>query len=130
VENLAMKGRIYENKGGYIVRFGRDISKWFKHEEQAERFLNGLRYENDKGTYDKRDYQKNRPLAFLHLAEQYVEFKRKTLEPTSFRNVSRYMTKAMRTFGYSNVKAIGYAEIEDFLYSQNVSDKTRADIKG
>jgi integrase len=123
-----MNGRIYENKGGYVVRFGRDISKWFKHQQQAERFLNGLRYENDKGTYDKRDYQKDRPLAFMHLAEQYVEFKRKTLKPNSFRNIKRDMSKAMEHFGYSNVKVIGYAEIEDFLYSQNVSDKTRANM--
>ena len=129
LENLEMKGRIYQNRGGYVVRFGRDISKWFKHEEQAERFLNGLRYEKDKGTYDKRDYQKDRPLAFIHLAEQYITFKKKTLKPTSYQNINRDMTKAMQTLGYLKVKAIGYAEIEDFLYSQNVGDKTRANIK-
>lgn len=129
VENLAMKGRIYANKGGYIVRFGRGISKWFKHEQQAERFLNGLRYENDKGTYDERDYQKDRPMAFIHLAEQYAELKKKKLKPRSFKNVDNYMTKAMQAWGYSNIKSIGYAEIEDFLYSQNVSDKTRANMK-
>ena len=93
LENLEMKGRIYDNKGGYVVRFGRDISKWFKHQQQVERFLNGLRYENDEGVYDKSDYQKDRPLAFMHLAEQYVEFKRKTLKPNSFRNIKRDMTK-------------------------------------
>jgi integrase len=65
----------------------------------------------------------------MHLAEQYIEFKKKTLKPTSFRNINWDMTKAMETFGYSNVKAISYAELEDFLYSQNVSDKTRANMK-
>jgi integrase len=124
-----MKGRIYQNKDGYIVRFGRDISKWFKYEDQAERFLNGLRYEVDKGTFDLRDYHKDRPLAFTHLAEQYIDFKKKTLKPRSFANINNYMNKAMEAWGYLNVKSIGYPEIEDFLYSQKVSDKTRANMK-
>ena len=52
---LCMKGSIYPYKKGYMVRFGRDVSKWFKSNEQAERFLTGLRYEVDKGTFDIRD---------------------------------------------------------------------------
>jgi len=123
-----MKGRIYENKGGFIVRFGQ-ISKWYKHKEQAERFLNGLRYETDKGTFDQRDYDKDRPLAFIHQAEKYVEFKKKVLKPRSFSNIDRYMTRAMERFGYLNVKAIGYAEIEDLLYSQKISDKTKSNMR-
>ena len=45
-----MKGNIYENRGRFIVRFGRDITKSFKTLQEAERFLTGLRFENDKGT--------------------------------------------------------------------------------
>jgi integrase len=129
-----MKGRIYKNKGGFVVRFGRDLSKWFKSKKQAERFLTGVRYEVDKGTYDKRDYQKDRPLAFIHLAEQYLEFKKKQidtkeLKPGSYDNIRRDLTKAMETWGYSNIKSIGYAEIQDFLIDQKVSGKTRSNIK-
>jgi hypothetical protein len=39
------------------------------------------------------------------------------------------MNKAIDAWGLMNVKSIGYAEIEDFLYAQKVSDKTRANIK-
>jgi hypothetical protein len=39
------------------------------------------------------------------------------------------MARAINTWGFANVKTIGYAEIEDYLYSQSVSDKTRANMK-
>ena len=39
-QGLCMIGRIYPTKDGFVVRFGRNISKWFKHEVEAERFLN------------------------------------------------------------------------------------------
>lgn len=39
------------------------------------------------------------------------------------------MTRAINSWGFTNVKNVGYAEIEDFLFNQDVSDKTRANIK-
>jgi integrase len=39
------------------------------------------------------------------------------------------MTRAMKAWDYANIKAIGYAEIEDFIFAQNVSDKTKANIR-
>jgi integrase len=39
------------------------------------------------------------------------------------------MTRAIKTYQDTNIKLIGYAEIEDFLYSQDVSDKTKANIR-
>ena len=39
------------------------------------------------------------------------------------------MNKAINAWGTVNVKSIGYAEIEDFLFSQKVSDKTKANMK-
>ena len=124
-----MKGRIYSNKGGYMVRFGRDISKWFKHLYQAERFLTGLRYETDKGSFDARDYQKDKPLAFGNLAKKYLSHKAKTVKPKSLNNLKNYMNRATAMWGFVNVKSIAYAEIEDFLFLQNVSEKTRANMK-
>jgi integrase len=131
---LCMKGQIYKNKGGYVVRFGRDLSKWYKSKAEAERFLTGIRYETDQGKFDRRDYAKDKPLAFCNLAEQYLEFKKKQidtkeLKPGSYENIKRDLTKAMETWGYSNIKSIGYAEIQDFLIDQKVSGKTRANIK-
>lgn len=112
-----------------MVRFGRDISKWFKHLHQAERFLTGLRYEMDKGVFDVRDYDKNKPLAFSNLAQKYLVQKAKTVKPKSLNNLKNYMGRAIDTWGFANVKTIAYSEIEDFLYAQDVSEKTRANIK-
>jgi hypothetical protein len=93
---VCMKGRIYsmqkcpvcdgifyhdENRGGlfckkhqeiaassrFVVRFGRSITKRFSDYHEAERFLTGLRFENDKGTFDVRDYRKDNPLGFENL---------------------------------------------------------------
>jgi len=124
-----MKGRIYSNKSGYVVRFGRDVSRWFKNLDAAERFLTGLRYENDQGTYDVRDHRPNRPLSFQNQSEQYLTFKKKTVKKKSFNNLKNYISRAVDAWEHTNVKGIGYAEIEDFLFSQAVSDKTRANIK-
>jgi len=124
-----MKGRIYPNRGGYVVRFGRQISKWFKEKEAAERFLNGVRYETDKGTFDPRDYDSDRPLAIRNLVKQYMKTKKQTVKPSSYRNYRNYLNKACASWGDRNIKSIAFAEIEDFLWSQNVSDKTRSDMK-
>ena len=86
-----MKGRIYKNKGFYLVRFGCDLQKWFKQKAEAERFLTGIRYETDQGKFDPRDYAKDKPLAFSNLARQYVDFKRLTLKPRSFNNIKKLM---------------------------------------
>jgi hypothetical protein len=89
IGRLCMKGRIYseekcplcgggffhdEKRGGlfckqhpqiaanskFILRFGRAITKRFTNYHEAERFLIGLRFENDKGTFDIRDYRKDK----------------------------------------------------------------------
>jgi hypothetical protein len=124
-----MKGNIYPNKGGYVVRFGRDISKWFKSREKAERFLTGLRYENDKGTFDPRDYASDKPLSFSNLADKWLTKKQKEVTRKSYNNLKNYMTRAKGFYQHTNVKGIDFAELEDFLFFQNVSDKTRSNIK-
>ena len=47
----------------------------------------------------------------------------------AYHNLGNYINKATVAWGHTNIKAIGYGEIEDFLYSQDVSDKTRANMK-
>ena len=39
------------------------------------------------------------------------------------------MEKAITAWGQMNVKAIGYGDIEDFLHAQEVSDKTKSNMK-
>ena len=63
--------------GKFFVRFGKDLYKTFKTYTEASRYLNGLRYETDQGTFDIRDHQSNNPLGFSNLADQYLNFKKK-----------------------------------------------------
>ncbi|MBW2042849.1 MAG: hypothetical protein JRI76_12595 [Deltaproteobacteria bacterium] len=128
--NLCMKGNIYPTKTGFIVRFGRNISKWFKYRPDAERFLNHLRYETDNGTFDNRDYQSDKPLSFSKLADKWLEKKRNRIKPKSFNNLKNYMNKAKKEWKDTNIKKIGYAEIEDFFDSQvDLSAKTKSNMK-
>jgi integrase len=124
-----MKGGIYPTRDGYVVRFGRDISRWFRDLPDAERFLTGLRYETDKGTFDPRDYAKEKPLSFSNLADQYLKQKRQTIRPRSYDNLNNYLDRAKAAWVDRNIKAIGFAEIEDFLLAQPVSQKTRANMR-
>lgn len=113
----------------FRVYFGRETTKRVKSYEEAERFLTGLRYEYDRGTYDPRDYQKSNPMGFATLAEKWLQVKKQEVKPRSFSNLDHYMTAAIREWDNKNIKEIGFGEIEDFLFSQKVSDKTRANIK-
>lgn len=125
-----MIGRIYPNKGGFVVRFGRNLSKWFKHEIEAERFLTGLRYETDKGTFDPRDYHSSKPLAFNNLADKWLAKKKKIIKRKSFNNLNNYMNRAKKEWNDTNIKALGFAEVEDLFDSQDdISDKTKANMK-
>lgn len=113
----------------FIVQFGRQIRKRFSSFDQAERFLVGIRYEVDRNTFDARDYHASAPLSFQNLAEQWLEIKRHEVKPSSHRNLKRYINAAIDAWGNTNIKQIGFAQFEDFLYSQSVSDKTKSNIK-
>ncbi len=68
-------------------------------------------------------------MGFATLAEKWLVIKEQEVKPRSFSNLNRYMLNAIGAWEQTNIKRIGYAEIEDFLYSQKVSDKTRSNIK-
>jgi hypothetical protein len=87
---------------------------------EAERFLNGLGWEVDQGTYDPRDYRIHNPLGFEILANKWMELKKKEVKPKSYSNLRNYMNNAVAAWGQINVKLIGYCEIEDFRHSQEV----------
>jgi integrase len=115
--------------GRFRVQFGRKTRRRFSVYKEAERFLDGLRWEVDQGTYDSRDYRIDYPLGFETLALKWLEVKKKEVKPKSYNNLRNYMTKAINAWGQVNIKAIGYGEIEDFLHAQNVSDKTKSNMK-
>jgi uncharacterized Zn finger protein (UPF0148 family) len=113
----------------YRVCFGA-IHKRFNAYEKAERFLNGLRFKQDEGILDERDYKKDNPNSLYNLTRKYLEIKKQTVKQKSYNNLSNYMERARLHFGDVNIKSIGYGEIEDFFISQDdISNKTKSNIK-
>jgi integrase len=121
----------------FILRFGRAITKRFTNYHEAERFLIGLRFENDKGTFDIRDYRKDNPLGFENLANKWLEQKKSTkVKPKTIQSYTNFMDKAVGAWGQRNIKSIGTAEVEDFLFADHrtpkggrITDKTRHNMK-
>ena len=119
-----------------FVRFKGGIFKRFDEYKAAQRFITGLRYKYDEGSFDSRDYRKDNPLGFENLALQWIEVKRNEIKKSSFIKIRNHMDRAICAWGQKNIKEIGYAEIEDFILNQNLegsqkplSSKSRANIK-
>jgi integrase len=124
--------------GKFYVRFGRAITKRFSDYHEAERFLTGLRFENDKGTFDVRDYRKENPLGFENLANKWIEQKKRTkVKSKTIQSYENYLNKAIEEWSQRNIKTIGTGEVEDFLLGDHrdrrtkkrISDKTRHNMK-
>jgi len=127
---MSMRGRIYQTKYGWQVRFGESICRHFKSKEAAERTLTYYRHLTDEGQFDPRDHKvKSNPLSFSKLGEKWLSIKKRDLRPRSFANLERYMNRAFEEWGHTNVKLIQYAQIEDFLLDYPVGPKTRSNIK-
>jgi hypothetical protein len=109
------------------VKFGRNIAKRFSNHRYLEalQFLDGLRYKTIEGSLDHRDFQKENPLGFESQAMKWLEIKKKITKLNTYRNLKRDIYKAVRCWGQDNIKTIGYADIEDFLFSLPVGAKTR-----
>jgi hypothetical protein len=152
---VCMKGNIYtsekcpicggalrhdENRGGlfckthheiratnnFRVKFGRGANKRFDEYAPAIRFLTGLRFKHDEGTYDKRDYQQSNPLGFQNQALKWLQVKEHEVKPNTYRDIRRTIDRAIDAWGQRNVRTFGYGDIEDFLLSLGVGDKTRS----
>ena len=81
--------------GRFRVQFGRNTRKRFSVYRGAERFLDGLRWEVDQGTYDPRDYRTDYPLGFETLAEKWLKVKEKDVKRRSYNNLKNYFNRAI-----------------------------------
>jgi len=122
----------------FVIRFGRSITKRCNDYHEAERFLTGLRFENDKGTFDTRDYKIDNPLGFENLATKWLEQKKQTkIKEKTVQSYTNFMNKAIEEWGQRNIKSIGTGDVEDFLLGNHrnsttekrISDKTRHNMK-
>ena len=64
-------------------------------------------------TFDERDYSKEKPLSFMTLASKWLDVKKETVKPSSYRNLHNYMMKACDAWGNQNINNIRFGEIED-----------------
>jgi integrase len=117
--------------GKFYVKFGNDCTKRFGNDfTAAERHLTGLRFKTDEGTYDPRDYQKEKPMAFSNLAEKFLSYKKESgVSIKQVIHIENVLKKAISAWRESNIKEIREGEIEDFLYRLKTSNKTKHNYK-
>ena len=101
-------------------------SAWFDSYSRAYKRLIKLRSSVEDGSYDARDYcSRRKPLSFSNLAKEWLEVKRKTMRPKGHQPIRNALEKAMAAWGDANIKDIHYAEIEDFLATLQLAQKTK-----
>lgn len=112
----------FPSKPPIYRRFNRDYMS-------ALRFLNGLRFKRDEGSFDSRDYRADNPLGFANLAEAWLGIKRRQgLSKTNLANLERELYRAVNRWQNQNIKTIDTSQIEDFIYADHVSARTGGPI--
>jgi len=112
----------------FRVKF-QGVYKRFDSYKEAQRFLTGLRFQHDQGVFDVRDWKRDHPLGFATLVTKWLEVKKGEIKPHTWGVYTYWMGLAIAAWGQTNIKEIGYAEIEDFLLARKVSGKTRANMR-
>ncbi len=109
------------------------VTKRFSSYVAASNYLTGLRFKANEGTFDERDYRRSNPLGFKNQVMRYLNKKKGKVR--CYRNIDNHLTRAIKWFGNTNIKDIGYGQIEDFLQGQRkenggpLSGKTIHNIK-
>lgn len=112
---------VYVKVGGITKRFNGDYAS-------AARFLTGIRFKKDEGSFDRRDYAADRPLAFDNLIDKWLEYKRDETSSGYHQHLMEYAGKATDFFHGRNIKEVEFADVEDFSKSLAVGNKTRHNI--
>lgn len=107
----------------FFIKFKKTY-KNFKHFNEAERYLTGLQFKTDEGTYDPRDYRRDNPLGFTNMSNKFLA----SLKPKTAENCKAHIDHAQVIFFNRNVKEILYGDFEDFINSLIVKDKTKNNI--
>jgi len=110
-----MKGGVYPNRQGrgapWVARFG-GLTRRFKDQQEAWDWIWTWRLKKKEGTFDERDYRKDKPLGFTTLSDLWLD--RRKGEVKSFRNIRNHIIQAQAVFGQVNVKHIRFADLDDF----------------
>lgn len=111
----------------FKVKFG-GITKRFKAYNAADVFLNGVRHETNRRTFDERNYHKDNPLSFTNASERYKKHRQPNIKPTSYRSMCNHFDKAQAYFKDRNVRDLGFADFEDFLATLPQGQKTKKNV--
>ena len=101
-----------------------DTTKSSRSPDEAERHLTLVRAEEDRGTFDQRDYAQSNPLGFTTLAKDWLKQREgEEIKRSTFLNCRYEMKRAMDYFGDINVKLLQEKEIEDFIRYNHLTQK-------
>lgn len=115
-----------EQRASRFRVYFKDVSKRFKGYNEAQRFLTGLRYETDRGTFDHREYKSDAPLSFRNLAEQWLTIKQGEVQPKSFVCIRDHINKASSFWQDKSIKHFKKRDFQLFLnHINHLSSKTR-----
>jgi integrase len=90
--------------------------------------LNGIRFKTDESTFDERDYRKNNPFGFKNMSNKWLSYHSEEVRPGSRKNLVSHIRHAQGFFEDRNVKEIQFGDLEDFMHSVQLSDKSKHNI--
>ena len=129
-----MKGSICKTPSGYIVKYPtgqkyKRIQIRRRTLEEAERLLTALRYHDDEGTLDIRDWNGGASLAFDTLAKQWLDHVHTAArKEKTWLTYSRFMTKAIDAWGNRGIRTIKRADIAALIESYQAGAKSKANM--
>jgi len=108
----------------------RGVTRRFRSYEAAQKCLTGLRFKEDEGTFDPREYRADNPLGFENLANEWLrlreaEIRPDGISPNTYRALEDHIWKAIRVFGPVSVKRLRLKDFQFFLTQYNVSNKSK-----
>lgn len=115
----------------YRVRYraqSKTVQKRFASYEDADRFLTGIRFKTDEKTFDARDYQKDNPLSFSNMADKWLSYHSSEVRAGTRKNLISHIRHAKNFFVNRSVREIQYGDLEDFIHTIKLSDKSKHNI--
>ena len=117
----------HEQRATKFRVYFKSISKRFRTYDEAYRFLNGLRFKQDEGSFKKRDYRGDLPLSFQNLAFQWLKIKEYEVKKSSYTKINGHIEKAMKFWAHKNVKEFKKRDFQLFINSlEDLSSKTKS----
>ena len=124
-----------EQRASRFRVYFKSVSQRFKSYGEAARFLTGLRFKADEGSFQEKDYKTDTPLSFRKLAEQFLKLKKHQVRPATFSKIKCHINRAIDYYEDKNVASFKKRDFEFFLndtldgYSSKSKHNYLSDIK-